>query len=258
MSHSRCATATTSRATSPTALTSIAADDQVGYVEAVESVVDSFEVRDAISRGRPVADTALVLDRSRAVAVSTQPLPASTTLPAPSSRSRPASIAGWKAIVIVWSGCVVVLELVDPLDQLVEQASQRLDLELRVHLGASELAVRGVQVEATLQLAQLCRLQLARETGRAYLRPDLQVLRDRPVRLLASARSRPARSALRGGACARGSAGGPDRPTAAGQARGSSAARSLSPSTCSTFRRSGWPSAFSCSGRSISRTSCGS
>ena len=66
-----------------------------------------------------------------------------------------------------------------------EQRAQRLDVELRVHLCAAELAVRRVELEAALQLAQLRRLQLAREARGADLGPDLAVLRDRPVGLLA-------------------------------------------------------------------------
>lgn len=62
-------------------LTSIAADDQVGYVESMESVVDSFEVRDAYLEDVRVADTALVLDQLARRRGIEQPLPASTTLP---------------------------------------------------------------------------------------------------------------------------------------------------------------------------------
>lgn len=43
------------------ALATIAADDRVGYVEAVESVLESFETRDVYLEGVPVADTVLVL-----------------------------------------------------------------------------------------------------------------------------------------------------------------------------------------------------
>jgi hypothetical protein len=43
------------------ALAYIAADDVVGYAEAIESVVDSFETRDEHLEDVPVADTALVL-----------------------------------------------------------------------------------------------------------------------------------------------------------------------------------------------------
>lgn len=63
------------------ALATIAAHDVVGYVEAVESVVTSFEKRDELLEGVAVADTALVLDalaRRRDVA---QPLPDSPVLP---------------------------------------------------------------------------------------------------------------------------------------------------------------------------------
>ena len=48
------------------ALACIAAGDVVGYVEAVESVVESFETRDEYLEDVPVADTALVLARARA------------------------------------------------------------------------------------------------------------------------------------------------------------------------------------------------
>jgi hypothetical protein len=59
----------------------IAADDVVGYVEAVESVVASFETRDEFLEDVRVADTALVLDvlaRRRGIE---QPLPGSDVLP---------------------------------------------------------------------------------------------------------------------------------------------------------------------------------
>ncbi len=65
------------------ALATIAAHDVVGYVEAVESVVTSFETRDAYLEDVAVADTALALDalaRRRGIA---QPLPASPVLPSP-------------------------------------------------------------------------------------------------------------------------------------------------------------------------------
>ena len=39
----------------------IAAEDVVGYVEAVESVLESFETRDEYLEDVPVADTVLVL-----------------------------------------------------------------------------------------------------------------------------------------------------------------------------------------------------
>jgi hypothetical protein len=43
------------------ALAMIAAEDVVGYVEAIESVLESFETRDAYLEDVPVADTVLVL-----------------------------------------------------------------------------------------------------------------------------------------------------------------------------------------------------
>ena len=43
------------------ALAMIAAEDRVGYVEAVEAVLDSFETRDEYLEDVPVADTVLVL-----------------------------------------------------------------------------------------------------------------------------------------------------------------------------------------------------
>ena len=53
---------TTSRATLPTRLASIAAARRAGYAAAVGSVVASFETREAYLEDVPVADTALVLD----------------------------------------------------------------------------------------------------------------------------------------------------------------------------------------------------
>ena len=43
------------------ALAFVAAEDVVGYVEAVEEVLESFEARDAYLEDVPVADTVLVL-----------------------------------------------------------------------------------------------------------------------------------------------------------------------------------------------------
>ena len=63
------------------ALTCIAAHDVVGYVEAVESVVSSFETRTEFLEDARVADTALVLAalaRRRGIG---EPLPASPVLP---------------------------------------------------------------------------------------------------------------------------------------------------------------------------------
>ena len=63
------------------ALAYVAAHDVVGYVEAVESVVASFETREEFLEDIRVADTALVLDvlaRRRAIE---QPLPPSDVLP---------------------------------------------------------------------------------------------------------------------------------------------------------------------------------
>src|SRR5262249_2198654 len=63
------------------ALALIAAHDVVGYVEAVESVVEAFQTRDACLEDVPVADTALVLQvlaRKRGIEVA---LPVSVVLP---------------------------------------------------------------------------------------------------------------------------------------------------------------------------------
>ena len=43
------------------ALAFVAAEDVVGYVEAVEAVLESFESRDVYLEDMPVADTVLVL-----------------------------------------------------------------------------------------------------------------------------------------------------------------------------------------------------
>lgn len=45
------------------ALAFIAAEDPLGYIEAVEAVLESFEVRDDYLEGLPVADTVIVLQR---------------------------------------------------------------------------------------------------------------------------------------------------------------------------------------------------
>ncbi|MCW2963870.1 MAG: family finger-like protein [Actinomycetia bacterium] len=63
------------------ALAYIAADDAVGYVEAVESVVDSFETRDEYLEDVAVADTALVLQELARRRGIEHALPASPVLP---------------------------------------------------------------------------------------------------------------------------------------------------------------------------------
>jgi hypothetical protein len=63
------------------ALAYIAAHDVVGYVEAVESVVTSFETRAEFLEDVRVADTALVLDVLACRRGIEQPLPASDVLP---------------------------------------------------------------------------------------------------------------------------------------------------------------------------------
>lgn len=63
------------------ALAYIAAHDVIGYIEAVESIVESFETRDEFLEELRVADTALVLDElARRRGIETQ-LPASAMLP---------------------------------------------------------------------------------------------------------------------------------------------------------------------------------
>jgi hypothetical protein len=63
------------------ALAYIAADDVVAYVEAVESVVDSFETRDEYLEDIAVADTALVLQELAKRRGIEHTLPASPVLP---------------------------------------------------------------------------------------------------------------------------------------------------------------------------------
>jgi hypothetical protein len=43
------------------ALAMLAAQDVVGYIEAVEAVLESFETRDEYLEGLPIADTVMVL-----------------------------------------------------------------------------------------------------------------------------------------------------------------------------------------------------
>ena len=78
------------------ALAYIAAHDVVGYIEAVESVVESFETRDGVPRGRRRSPTRRsCCTCSRAAAASSTPLPAvAASLPERSSRSRPARSRG--------------------------------------------------------------------------------------------------------------------------------------------------------------------
>jgi hypothetical protein len=63
------------------ALAYIAADDAVGYIEAVESIVDSFETRDEYLEDVAVADTALVLQELARRRGIEHTLPASRVLP---------------------------------------------------------------------------------------------------------------------------------------------------------------------------------
>jgi hypothetical protein len=73
------------------ALASIAAADVIGYAEAVESVVSSFETRSDFLEDARVADTALVLDllaRRRGI---DSELPESEMLPPPASTRRSAA-----------------------------------------------------------------------------------------------------------------------------------------------------------------------
>jgi len=63
------------------ALAYIAAHDVVGYIEAVESVVDSFETRDEYLEDMAVADTALVLQELARRRGIEHTLPASPLLP---------------------------------------------------------------------------------------------------------------------------------------------------------------------------------
>jgi hypothetical protein len=63
------------------ALTTIAAGDRVGYLVAVEGVLDSFETRDEFLEDVPVADTVLVLQLLAARRDLGVDLPASARLP---------------------------------------------------------------------------------------------------------------------------------------------------------------------------------
>jgi hypothetical protein len=63
------------------ALAYVAADDVVGYIEAVESIVDSFETREAYREDIAVADTALVLQELAKRRGIEHTLPASPVLP---------------------------------------------------------------------------------------------------------------------------------------------------------------------------------
>jgi len=63
------------------ALAYIAAHDVVGYIEAVESVVESFETREEHLEDVPVADTALVLQELARKRGIEHALPASAVLP---------------------------------------------------------------------------------------------------------------------------------------------------------------------------------
>jgi hypothetical protein len=64
------------------ALAYIAADDVVGYIESVESVVQSFETREEFLEDAKVADTALVLHELAKRRGIDEALPASAVLPA--------------------------------------------------------------------------------------------------------------------------------------------------------------------------------
>jgi tetratricopeptide (TPR) repeat protein len=63
------------------ALAAVAAEDRVAYIEAIESVLESFETRDAYLEDMPVADTVLVLEALAARRDLEAELPPSTHLP---------------------------------------------------------------------------------------------------------------------------------------------------------------------------------
>ena len=63
------------------ALATLSAHDVVGYCEAVESVVASFETRDEYLEEAPVADTPLVLEQLARRRDIEEPLPSSPLLP---------------------------------------------------------------------------------------------------------------------------------------------------------------------------------
>ena len=164
--------------------------------------------------------------------------------------------------MIVCSGFASSSSSLSFVDQLVQQRAQRLDVDLRVHLRAAELARRR-RAARSRAAARAAAPPAARSRARPRgSRPDLQVLRDRAVRLLAARRLGELDQA---GAVEHAhvevEVAGVDGRAAAASSRFVSGSRTR-PSACSTFRRSGCPSAFSCSGRSSSRTSsargCGS
>ena len=64
-SRTGCARATTFPPPSADALAFIAAEDRLGYSEAVEAVLESFETREDYLEDLPVADTVVVLQSAR-------------------------------------------------------------------------------------------------------------------------------------------------------------------------------------------------
>ena len=81
----------------------------------------------------------------------------------------------------------LVLGGVDPVDEVGEDLAQPLDVHLRVHLHRAQVALRGVALERALELAELRRLEVAREPAGADVGADAEVRRGRPVGLLAPA-----------------------------------------------------------------------
>ena len=119
---SRCAAATTSRATSPTHSRSSQRTTSSATAEAVESVVTSFETREEFLEDVPVADTALVLAMLARRRDIDEPLPASPMLPVPDQSVSPCAIVGMERDGDRLLRMRLVLELGQLLDQLVRAA----------------------------------------------------------------------------------------------------------------------------------------
>ena len=163
------------------ALAYLAAQDVVGYTEAVEAVLESFESREEYLEDIPVADTVLVLQALAA---------------APRARRR-AQLAAAALVEVDRRRRVQhrrdherrrrrILRLAHPLRELLDQLDRPLRRDPRRHLGGAELAARAVLGPASLDLVEHRRAQVARRARREQRRRDAHRPRDCAVRLLAA------------------------------------------------------------------------
>ena len=210
----RAASATTSRRRRRRARR-IAAADVVGYATAIEAVLDSFETREEFLEDVPVADTVLVLQALAAPRGSRPKLPASPRLAL--SRGRPSS-ARCSTVVTALGARRNSSSAASQLASASSSYLARVPVFLRDPAPSPEPSGTCRSCRCSAQFLALRPRRASRPAGRS-LRPEAQQARRDAhvsVRLRGTAsrgldRRRRARSAPRGAASARGSAGARDR-----------------------------------------------